>query len=191
MRTLSFVALCFALWLQPGTPVRAAWVNETNLPAEADYASLFSPLTWTTTNLTTFIYGRVYEQGVTESAGPGQGLLAELGYGPFGTNPLSDNNWNWLPADYSFELEGYEHYNVAFPLPGANGIYSYTFRFSFDGGGTYTAGDTDGAGAGPGLEFDPSKLGKLTIVPEPATGALLGVIAIGTCGRRRSRSNGR
>ena len=66
-------------------------------------------------------------------------------------------------------------------------MYNYTFRFSFDGGGNYTAGDTDGAGAGPGLEFDPSKLGKLTIVPEPATRPLL-VIAMGTYGRRRNRS---
>ena len=185
MRTTGFVVICFTLWLRPGTPVRAAWVNETNLPAEADFAALMFPTMWTTTDFTTFIYGRVYEQGVTESAGPGQELLAELGYGPFGTNPLSDNSWNWLSADYSFQLEEDEYYKVAIPLPSAPGMYSYTFRFSFDGGGDYTAGDTDGAGAGPGLEFDPSKLGKLIIVPEPATAPLLFVVVIGLCWRRR------
>ena len=45
------------------------------------------------------------------------------------------------------------------------GTYSYTFRFSLDGGFSFTLADLDGAGANGGLTFSATQLGTATGLP--------------------------
>ena len=47
----------------------------------------------------------------------------------------------------------------------SDGLYSYTYRFSLDGGFGWTYCDLDGAGSGSGLTFDASQLGGMTVTP--------------------------
>ncbi len=101
------------------------------------------------------MYGRVYGLGVTEAAGAGPLLSAEVGFGPPGSNP--DSTWSWSAATYNQEEpNGQEEWQGAFTAPAA-GSYSYTFRFSYDGG-TQVYCDLDGTDNG----VSTSQLGALT-----------------------------
>jgi hypothetical protein len=44
-------------------------------------------------------------------------------------------------------------------------LYDYTFRFSLDGGDSWTYCDIDGAGSNMNLSFDPALVGLLTVTP--------------------------
>lgn len=154
------------------------WVNGTGVWQEADDAILISPanITMAAGDTTPSIFGEFYKSGVTESAGPGTGVVAQLGYGAFGSDPRT-STWTWLPVTYDQQDGNFDEYlgNITINTVGT---YTYTYRFSLDNGGTWTAADLAGCGANPAVAFNPNDIGTLNVtntpVPEPASVSVLG-----------------
>ena len=134
-----------------------AIANETDWDLELDYCIVQSPKT--TTDPSATIFGRVYESGVTENPGASGTIVAELGYGPVGTDPQTDIGWTYISATFSSQIANDDEYQASLPdLP--SGIYSYTYRFSLDGL-WYTYADTDGAGSNASLDYNSGSHGTL------------------------------
>jgi hypothetical protein len=147
----------------------AAWLNETNGAEEADYAVLQFPVTLSAqagAGVST-VYGRIYEGGLTEAAGASGSIIASLGYGPAGSDPRVSAGWNWVVAAFNVQVGNNDEYQGSFLAPIAPGAYSYTFRFSLDGGNDWTLADLDGAGTINGLDFSPGNLGTLNVSASP------------------------
>lgn len=117
-------------------------------------------------------YGRVYQEGITDRS-PGvdadERLLAELGYGPDGSDPDGHADWTWNVAGPNPGWDGAQagepnndeyQVDVAAPAPGA---YDFAFRFSADGGISWTYCDTGDAGSSDG--YDPARAGDLQVRP--------------------------
>ena len=139
-------------------------VNETDLPAEADFCSLQFPATLSVqaTTGTGPIYGRLFEAGVTPPVGAPT-WTAQQGYGPNGVNPAIQSGWMWFPAAYNVQVGNDDEFQGSFTAPAA-GTYSYTYRFSPDGI-KWTYCDLNGAGSNPGLTFETTQLGVMTVTP--------------------------
>jgi hypothetical protein len=104
------------------------------------------------------VYARVYSGGYTDDGGnPGE-ILAEVGYGPTGSDP-AEAGWSWTAAAFNQSCAGcgnnYE-YDGTFNAPGA-GSYAMAARFSGDQGATWT--DCDAAGD---AIYNPANAGTLT-----------------------------
>lgn len=97
------------------------------------------------------VYGRVYEEGVTDEPGQGAGITAEVGYGADMSSPIDNPDWTWFPAVYNMDYEDDDEYNGTMIIPGA-GLYDYCFRFSADGGDHWvycSSLDNDTGNGGP------------------------------------------
>jgi hypothetical protein len=143
--------------------------NGTGTAAEADYCNLQHPVSLSVKANTTTpqIFGQLYEAGVTESAGEPSGVQAEVGYGNSNTDPrVLANNWRFFPATYNVQVGNNDEFVGTFVAPSTATNYSYTFRFSFDGGLRWTYCDLNGAGSNTGLSFEPTtQLGPMTVTP--------------------------
>jgi hypothetical protein len=165
------------------------WVNGTGVWQEANVATLVSPATITMNagDTTPSILGTLYDSGVTETAGAGVGVVAQLGYGAFGSDPRFAT-WTWLPVTYYSQLGTADEYTGSFSIA-TPGTYAYTYRFSLDNGGTWTAADLAGDGSNPAVAFIPSDIGTLIVnqlpVPEPASVSLLASSGLLLLRRRR------
>jgi hypothetical protein len=139
--------------------------NETNAATELDFCNLQHPPATTamTGTLTEFIYGRVFEVGVTESGGANPMVRAEIGYGPVTSNPQNQSGWTWAAAAFNVQTGNDDEYQYQILAP-APGTYRYASRFSLDGV-FWTYCDLDGAGSNAGLSFHPGRLGTLTVTP--------------------------
>lgn len=111
------------------------------------------------------ITGQVFVAGLTQGAGQGTGITAELAWGDAGTDPTT---WTEsVSASYSQDVDGLtagdlanDEYTSTLTIA-TMGDYDYAYRFSLDGGTTYTWCDTDGNGtASP---FEPTKVGTLEV----------------------------
>jgi hypothetical protein len=103
------------------------------------------------------ILGRVFEFDVTDAVPPANPYLAQVGYGPAGSNAECDPAWTWIAAtaDSSPEPSPYDHYRATFTLP--EGTYAFQYRFSEDGvHWLYCDADTSTAGV---------QTGTLTVAP--------------------------
>mgnify|MGYP000861088032 CR=1 FL=1 len=89
-------------------------------------------------------YGQVYKAGVTEAAGQGSGITAEIGYSTTNTDP---STWtNWSPATFNVQVGNNDEYTGT--LSGlASGTYYYTFRYKY-GTCDYQYGGYDALGGG-------------------------------------------
>jgi secreted trypsin-like serine protease len=95
------------------------------------------------------IYGRVWVDGVTRGHGRGDGVLAEVGFGPAGSVPDTAPGWIWYAAHYNVDADGLaagdlandEYMGSVFPY--AAGTYSMAYRFSVDGGATWKTCNSD------------------------------------------------
>ena len=127
----------------------------------------------------TVVFGRVYEVGVTD-ASPGTDVVpllqAELAWGPVGSDPSEDDaGWSFLPAspnpdwDDAAEPDN-DEYQASLAPPGV-GAWDYAYRFSADGGLTWTWCDlATGVDGEDGSEdgYQPANAGSLTgVVPDP------------------------
>jgi hypothetical protein len=160
--------------------------DEAGKPGEIDYVVTQAPKSGSIALGSSFTaYGQIYlTNGASQITGSGSqvaGITAQLGYavaaadGSPLTNPEYEAGWTWVATTYnSFCAPGTGHsapytdcgnndeYLASF-TPVASGKYVYTFRFSIDGGSTWTYADNDGSGSNNGLTFDLVQLAKLTV----------------------------
>jgi len=113
------------------------------------------------------IYGRVWVEGCT--AGSAHCALAqgELGYGAVGADPsLAPESFQWVAASYNpghTADDNDEHVaSLSVPLVGS---YAYAYRFSVDGGASFTYCDLDGSENG----FQPAQMGALSVAVQTVT----------------------
>jgi hypothetical protein len=107
------------------------------------------------------IAGEVVEAPRTAEAGPLEGLVGQVGYGPEGSRP-EDAGWSWQGAEYAGEAEegGGERYagKLKATLPGR---YDMAYRFRQPGGG-WAYCDQNGSSEGG---YQPEQAGKLVVEP--------------------------
>ncbi|MDY7231414.1 Ig-like domain-containing protein [Hyalangium rubrum] len=139
-------------------------LNETGNTDEADYCNLQFPASFTVTTgqATPFLYGQLYEAGVTDGGGAPAGWIAEVGYGPTASSPLTTNTWRFFSAVHNTQVGNNDEFVGSFVAPAA-GSYSYTFRFSSDNGIRWTYCDLNGAGSNTGVDFQTTQLGAMTV----------------------------
>jgi hypothetical protein len=158
------------LWATLGNTMGAAVrveqaLNETDAMAEADFCIVQYPQAFGVAPgaLTQPVYGQLYEMNFTEAAGPPAGWSAQVGYGPQGSDPRLLAGWHFFDAGWNIQVDNNDEFQASFAAPASPGIYSYAYRFSNDGGGTFSYCDTDGAGSNGGLTFEPAMLGQMTV----------------------------
>jgi glycosidase len=107
------------------------------LPAyNIDWANLQWPFTISHTIGTTpteNIYGQVYISGVTQAPGATPGLLAQIGYGPDGSDPRENTAWTWSDAPF-FSQEGNNDQFAGTLIPETIGDFDFLYRYSTNGG---------------------------------------------------------
>jgi hypothetical protein len=105
------------------------------------------------------IYGRVEATNLTNVPGEPQGLSAQLGYGPAGTDP---STWTWTDAAYNAncaDCQVWAEYHGTLEAPTDDGDYSYAYRFQYgDTGWRYCSTQA-------GLGFQASEVGQMTVGP--------------------------
>ncbi len=97
------------------------------------------------------VFGRVFEDGLTQPGGSSNLVSAQLGFGPLGSDPgLVPNLWTWQEASFNVQVGNDDEYMAILTLP-AQGSYSYAFRVSL-GGSIFTYCDANGTvNNNPGL----------------------------------------
>jgi hypothetical protein len=111
------------------------------------------------------IYGRCWHNGLTPpSTSPAPGIVAEVGYGPDGSDTPWDTNWTWSVATFNSQtMETNNDEYVGQITINATGSYDYAFRFSRNGiDWTYAdlnPGSTDG--------YTNTMAGDITIISLP------------------------
>lgn len=152
-------------------PTAPPALNGTGAPLEADACAIRAPGAQSIAAGLPMhpVRARLREAGLTEAPGPAPMVVAQLGLGPAGSDPRTASGWTYVDASYSLQAADEDEYEASLAAPDAPGEYAYAFRFSLDGGETVTYCDTDGAGSGEGLAFDPERLGVLTVLDEADT----------------------
>lgn len=94
------------------------------------------------------VSAEIFAKGVTDAAGKGAGITADVGFGPHGVAP-TDAQWTWAAAAYLGDADGggtasNDVYGSSFTAPATNANgYDVAVRFSY-GAKTYYA-DLDGS----------------------------------------------
>jgi hypothetical protein len=114
--------------------------------------------TISTVDRTDDVYGQVWIDGVTDQPGATEGLRAQLGFGPDGSDPAGNLDWTWVDASFNVDVGNNDEF-VASLLPEAVGTYDYAYRYSTTGGRDWVYADRDGIGNG----YDPAQAGSLTV----------------------------
>ncbi|MEE2755151.1 MAG: plastocyanin/azurin family copper-binding protein, partial [Myxococcota bacterium] len=125
------------------------------------------------------VYGRLYEGNMTDvTTGYDQNplIIAQVGYGPNGTNPndpFSAAAWTWFDAQGNANWDGTltgdaddrgrDEYFGQITAPINPNSYSFSIRFSVDGGQTYLACD---GGAGSDNGFQSIEAGRFTVLAQ-------------------------
>lgn len=141
--------------------------NETADAREFDYCVLQFPpsIIVQAGNQTPSVFGRVYDAGVTDPAGPSMSVMASFGFGPSGSNPVTSlAGWQFVVAGFNTQIGNDDEYQASVIAPGP-GAFAYTYRFSRDGGVHWTYCDLNGAGSNSGNDFDAGQLGVMTVTP--------------------------
>jgi hypothetical protein len=123
------------------------WNNDNvtlNVNADVvDFANVQFPTTATITEGNTLtVYAQVYEPGVTEAAGQGAGITAEIGYSSTDSTP--DATWTWTSATFNVQSNNNDEYQATIGSNLAPGTYYYASRFLKSGSSTYVYGGTTG-----------------------------------------------
>ncbi|MBA3531686.1 MAG: Ig-like domain-containing protein [Ardenticatenales bacterium] len=139
----------------PHHDLSSAWYN---LQWPPEITHTISALTPTAT-----IYGQLYIDGVTVEAGPADGIIAQVGYGPVGSAP-SSAEWRWEAMTFNANVGNNDEYQGTL-LPDMVGEYLYTTRYSSDGGATWYYTDRDGP------PYSEDQAGRLHVVASSDTTA--------------------
>ena len=123
------------------------------------------------------VYGRLYEGGMTDVTtgfDPNALIIAQVGYGPNGTNPndpVSEPSWTWFDAAGNQNWDGTrtgnaddrgrDEYFGQITAPVNPASYAFAVRFSVDGGQSYTACD---GGAGTSDGYQSIEAGRFTVL---------------------------
>jgi len=110
------------------------------------------------TNRTDNAYGQVWIDGVTNQPGATEGLLAQLGFGPDGSDPAGNSDWVWVDATFNVDSGNNDEF-VASMLPESVGTFDYAFRYSTTNGRDWVYADLDGIGNG----YSAAQAGNLTV----------------------------
>jgi glycosidase len=101
-------------------------------------------------NGTDTVYGRVYVAGVTDAAGDPALILAEVGFGPDGSDPATWTNWWPMSRNAGCGDCGNNYEYMGNMTPEQLGEFDYLVRFSTDNGHNWVYGDVDGWFPDPG-----------------------------------------
>lgn len=110
---------------------------------------------------TGWIYGQVWDQGVTDQPGQAPNMIAQLGYGPDGTDPDGNPAWTWVTASYNLDVGNNDEYMAQLTVP-TPGTYDYAYRYSRNGA-QWIYGDQDGSNNG----YDVANAGDLVVTARP------------------------
>jgi glycosidase/fibronectin type 3 domain-containing protein len=110
------------------------------------------------------IYGQVWIGGHTNLPGPTEGLTAQVGFGPDGTDPDGNLDWVWTTAAFNVDAGNNDEF-MGQLTPEAVGVFDYAYRYSTTAGQTWVYADLDGTGNG----YDPAQAGELTVNPSGDT----------------------
>jgi len=114
---------------------------------------------------TDYIYGQVWIDGATSEPGLTDGLLAQVGYGPLGTNPDAHPDWLWGDATFNVDAGNNDEF-MASLLPDQLGNFDYVYRYTTTNGRDWLYADLNGPIVTGAL---PSNPGKLTVLPSEDT----------------------
>lgn len=117
------------------------------------------------TDRTDNVYGQVWIDGATSQSGATSGLLAQLGFGPDGSNPAGNPNWFWVEASFNTDVGNNDEF-VASLLPEATGTYDYVYRYSTTNGAEWLYADLNGPIPSGNLPPNP---GALSVIPSGDT----------------------
>ncbi len=135
------------------------------------------------TNRTPNIYGQVWIDGATSAPGPTDGLLAQVGFGPQGSNPDGNADWLWVDAVFNVDAGNNDEF-MASLLPEQTGSFDYVYRYTTTNGRDWLYADLNGPIPAAALPPNP---GQLTVLPgdditPPATPTGLQVVAASPAG---------
>jgi hypothetical protein len=130
-----------------------------------------------TSNRTDTVYGQVWIDGETNKPGATPSLVAQLGFGPDGTNPATASGWIWVDASFNVDAGNNDEFKASL-LPDSTGMFDYAYRYTTTGGRDWVYADLDGIGNG----YSPDQAGSLTVLSSgdttpPAAPASLQVIS--------------
>ncbi len=156
-------------WLQAADNRSVTVTGDETLNDYRDVAVGWAVLQWPPTlqakafQPTDPVYGRVYIHNVTNPAGEGRGIQAEVGYGDI----VTPANWTWFPMAYNTDDYGNDEF-MGVITPTASGVYSYAVRFDGNWGpgnpnADWTYGDLDGYVPG-GDPFELDQTGVMTVI---------------------------
>ncbi len=134
-------------------------------------------------NRTDTAYGQVWIDGVTSQPGATPGLLAQLGFGPQGSNPAGNPDWTWVDAAFNVNAGNNDEF-MASMLPEAVGAFDYLYRYSTTNGRDWLYTDLNGPIATGATPPNPGKLTVLSSGDEtpPAAPANLRVLSASPAG---------
>jgi glycosidase/fibronectin type 3 domain-containing protein len=166
----------------------SAYSNEVSaLPhLTIDWANLQFPAsishTISVTDRTDDVYGQVWINGATDQPGPTDGLRAQLGFGPDGSDPTGNADWVWVEAIFNTDVGNNDEF-VASLFPEEVGTYDYAYRYSTSDGHDWIYADLDGTDNG----YRPDQAASLTVNPSedttpPATPTGLAVVSASPAG---------
>jgi hypothetical protein len=92
---------------------------------------------------------------LTDAAGAGAGLSAQIGFGAVGADP---STFTWSAATYESDQGAFDQYQASFTAPGVDGASEIAFRFKL-GSGAYAYCDKDGFSNG----YQSAQAGRLSV----------------------------
>jgi hypothetical protein len=116
-------------------------------------------------------YGQVWIDGATSDPGATPSLMAQLGFGPDGSNPAGNAAWTWVDAAFNVDAGNNDEF-VASLLPETTGSFDYVYRYSTTGGRDWLYADLNGPVPDGVLPVNPGTLlvepsGDTTPPPAP------------------------
>ena len=110
------------------------------------------------------VYGMVWIDGETNRSGATPSLTAQLGFGPNGSNPDGNADWEWVEAAFQGDNGNNDEF-VGSLQPQATGTFDYAYRYSVTAGRDWVYADLDG------IPYSTDQAGSLTVTPSDDTSA--------------------
>jgi hypothetical protein len=121
---------------------------------EIDWANLDRPdsIVCRPGNPGIYAFGQARIDGHTDLPGPTPDLISQAGVGPDSSDPRYDPDWVWVQGEFVDDAGTCDEFKANLPTTGLpqedppvpSNIYDYVFRYSTNGGQTWTYADLDG-----------------------------------------------